>query len=207
MEEKEKELIQKAGDIFLKYGLKSVTMDDMARKLSISKKTLYKYVNDKADLVKKVMTCFREQDECDMHHICNNAENAIDEVYEVSVKVVEMLTDIHPSIFYDLEKYYPEAWAVVNDHKGEFVRNCIQENLDKGKEEGLYRADLNTDIIAKIYTIRMDEIFKDELFPTSEYNRAELYLELFRYHIRGIASPKGIEYLKEKVKKEQSNQS
>ena len=207
MEEKEKEIITRAGEIYMKYGLKSVTMDDMARQLSISKKTLYKYVSDKADLVKKVMSSFKEQDQQEVTLICQNAQNSIDEVFGISKKVVEILADTHPSIFYDLEKYYPEAWEIMCNHHDHFVMDCVKKNLDKGKEEGLYRSDLNTDIIAKVYTSRMDEIFSEDLFPASQYNRAELYLELFRYHIRGIASPKGIEYLKEKVQKEQSNQS
>lgn len=205
MDEKLKEILEKVGEIFMRYGIKSVTMDDLARQLGVSKKTLYKYVSDKRDLVDKTFEVFMEQDKCMIDDICTKGMNAIDELFEISENVTSHIKDIHPSIFYDLQKYYPESWNHFTNYKHDFVCDCIERNLNKGIEEGLFRDNMNVEIIARNYVYRMDDIFNPEIYPPSKFKYAEVYLEIFRYHIRGIASPKGIEYLKEKVKKEQSN--
>ncbi len=205
MDEKWKELLEKVGDIFMRFGIKSVTMDDLARQLGVSKKTLYKYVTDKRDLVNKTFESFLEQDKCMVEEISTKTSNAIDEVFDMSEYVTSTIKDIHPSIFYDLQKYYPEAWNIFQHHKHEFVYKCIEVNLKRGIEEGLYRDNMRCDVIAKSYVMRMYDIFDSEIFPPGKYSYAELYMEIFRYHIRGVASPEGIRYLQEKMIKEQSN--
>ena len=205
MDEKLKELLTKVGDIFMRYGIKSVTMDDLARQLGVSKKTLYKYVSDKRDLVNKTFENFLDEDKCMVDNISKKNLNAIDEVFEISENILANIKDIHPSIFFDLQKYYPEAWNIFQQHKHNFVFECVELNLKKGIGEGLYRDNMNCEIIAKSYVNHIHDIFDPELFPPGKYSYTDLYLELFRYHIRGIASPKGVEYLKEKIKKEQSN--
>ncbi len=189
----------------MRYGIKSVTMDDVARNLGMSKKTLYKYVTDKRDLVKKVMMMGRQEDVRVISEVMSKNLNAIDENFEISKFVVEKVKNIHPSIFYDLEKYYSDAWKVFEEHKQEFIYDCVYQNLEKGMKEGLYRNDLNASIISKLYVSKMDDIWDTQLFPPGEYRFDKVYMEMFRYHIRGIASDKGIEYLIEKVKKEKSN--
>lgn len=205
MDEKLNELLDKVGDVFMRFGIKSVTMDDMARQLGVSKKTLYKYVSDKRDLVNKTFEKFLEDDKCMVNDISERNLNAIDEVFEISEKIMGNIKEVHPSIFFDLQKYYPEAWNIFQQHKHSFVYECVESNLKKGIAEGLYRDNMRCDIIAKAYVTQIHDIFDPELYTPSEYSYTELYMEIFRYHIRGIASPKGIEYLKEKVKREQSN--
>ncbi len=204
-DEKLIKILEQAGQVFMRYGMKSVTMDDIARELKMSKKTLYKYVSDKGDLLAKVMTnhCQTEQAQC--LEILNASNNAIDEMISITKHVGSMIKEIHPSIHYDLEKYYPEAWKIMADHKNEFVITCVEKNLLRGIEEGLYRENLDAKIISTIYVHKMDLVFDGQIFPSKDFRFENVYFEMMRYHLRGIASKKGLIYLKERIKQEQLN--
>ncbi len=202
----EQELIEKASQVFMRLGIKSITMDDMARQLGVSKKTIYKYVKDKNELVERTLALHGQHEHGQIEEICEKGYNAIDEIFEISKFVSEMLSNVHPSVHFDLEKYYPEAWAKTMRERQQYVFECVNGNLEKGGKDGLYRSNLNPEIIARIYIAKLDVLFDGEIFPAQKFNFAEVYLEFFRYHIRGIASEKGLNYLIEKVQKERSNQ-
>lgn len=183
-------------ELFMKNGIKSMTMDDIARELSVSKKTLYKFVDNKHDLVKQ----------CAIHRECQHIDhveaimsknlNAIDEMYEITDFVIKMLLDIHPSIFYDLEKYYPEAFKSFNEFKGEFISKCIVENINKGIKEELYRNDANPQLIGYFYSNLIDAVLQSQHSKDCNEDIPRVQVEAFRYHMRGIASEKGFQYLK-----------
>jgi len=200
VEKNEKELVENTLQLFMKLGIKSVTMDDVARHLGISKKTLYKYVEDKNDLVRKSLSygCVIENDE--INKICNLNQNAIDESFEINNYVFKHIRLIHPSIVFDLHKYHPEAWKEFRENKKSQINQCYMDNIAKGIKEGLYRKDINGEIVTKFYTSRFEVMFDQDLFPMDRFDPAETYLEIFRYHIRGIASEKGLEYLSKKMK-------
>lgn len=205
MEEKESVILEQVRKIFMRYGIRSVTMDDISRELKISKKTLYKYVTDKSDLVEKVMRIEISTDQELMKQFEKESKTAIDEVLMILKHIAQKVKEIHPSIHYDLEKYYPEAWEVFNNHKKNFIMGCVIRNLQRGILEGLYRENLNAEIIALIYVSRVDIVFDGEIFPPTRFNFADVLFEMFRYHIKGIASEKGIKYLHEKIKNETIN--
>ena len=198
MENKLDHIITESNHLFLRNGIKSTTMDDVARHLAISKKTLYKYLTDKNDLVTRVLNQTCNFNERITQDICKRGLNAIDESFEISNYVTEQLSSVHPSIHYDLEKYHPVAWHAFMKRQQKMVYECQMENMEKGVKEGYYRDDLNASIVAKIYISRMDICFNSEIFPTPDYKFAEVYEELFRYHIRGIASERGMKYLTQK---------
>ena len=202
MEEKAVEIIQKSVSLFMKYGIKSVTMDDVAKELMISKKTLYKYFKNKNELVKATVEMDCGQDECIIDSIINKSENAIDQIIEIAKVMSVRLKDIHPSIIYDMQKYYPEAWIVFENHKKIFVFNEIEGNLKRGISEGFYRDNLNVEIIARLFSEKIDTVINGEIFPPEQYNFSEVYLEMIRYHIRGIASDKGVQYLTKRIENE-----
>lgn len=200
MEDKVSKIIQQAATIFMRYGIKSITMDDMARHLGISKKTLYLYVKDKEELVSKVLDTFCKDEDHQICQIRKTAENAIDELLEIGKWVMQTLQNLHPSVTFDMEKYHPEAYRKMQTDRFAAVYSHIMSNIKKGQKEGFYRKDINPDIITKIYITRMDAMFSNELFPVNEYRLVDVYQEMFRYHIRGIASEKGLEYLQQKAK-------
>jgi len=200
MEMKCQQLLEQVTGLFMQYGVRSLTMDDIARHLGISKKTLYLCVADKAELVERTMTAYMEKDSTMMEQIHADAANAIDEMFLMAQHVSEHLTKMHPSILFDLEKYYPKAHKLFMDYKLKTIRGVLTRNMQVGIEQGLYRENLNADIISGLYVGRMDVIFDDALFPRAQFNAAQIYTETIRYHIRGIASEKGIIYLQDKFK-------
>ena len=202
MDENFKILLPQIVELFMRYGIRSMTMDDISRHLKISKKTLYQYVDDKNDLVVKVFQSVRFEDECEVKKVITAEQNAIDQMYEIVHMVSGKLQGIHPSIFYDLEKYHADAWRIFTDYKYTFIHQCISDNIKKGIKEGFYRKDLAIDIVVKIYLNNIDSLFNNEAHPIKDFTPYKAYLELFRYHIHGIASEKGLEYLTKKLKKE-----
>lgn len=200
MDEKELKIISGASQVFMKYGVKSVNMDDVARHLGVSKKTLYQFVTDKEDLVKKSVLTFCMREDNDIVSICAKGLNAIDENLEIMNYVSNMIQNLHPSVAYDIEKYHPSVFKQMRTHRQSVIYNCVLQNLLKGQKEGYYRKDFKADVIAKIYISRMEALFDQQLFPTTEYKVTEVYAEVFRYHILGIASAKGAEYLQSKIK-------
>ena len=202
MSDREQQIIDQAHKVFMRLGIRSVNMDDIAQHLRISKKTLYQYVKDKHDLVQKVA-----QYSCTQHHeaitaICELGLNAIDEQFEIAKFIAGKIGEMHTSIHFDLQKYHPEAWDLLERTQKTEIYQCVTRNMEKGIAEGLYRDDLNIPVIAKIYMARFDAVFDGELFPETEYNFQDIIWEVYRYHIRGIASDKGVKYLMKKVERE-----
>jgi AcrR family transcriptional regulator len=183
---------------FMKYGIKSVTMDDISKNLSISKKTLYKHFKDKNDIVETIMKLDIEMEKSLMEQTCSVSGNAIEETYAFSAIVTEKLKDLNTSVIYDLEKYHPKTWKLFVNHKRGYVYECIKYNLERGLEEGLYRKNLNPEIVAKLYSEKIDMLFDKDLFPNEKFGFTEVYSEMMKYHLKGIVSKEGLKYLKEK---------
>jgi AcrR family transcriptional regulator len=200
LEEKAQNIIDQAIQLFTQYGVKSLTMDDLARHMGVSKKTLYQVVTDKADLVSRTIKYYIDQDVCELEKVHEESENAIEEMFMIAQRVSEHLKQMHPSIIYDLEKYYPKAFKTFQEYKVRDIQGCVARNIRDGIEQGLYRDNINIPIVTGLYIGRMDLIFDQQLFPSSKYSPKDVYFEAIRYHIRGIASEKGIEYLKNKFK-------
>ena len=195
MDEKEKQLLIAAGDIFMMNGVKSMTMDDIARALKISKKTLYKFVKDKNDLVCKSIGLVMDSHECEFDEICDRIENPIEELREITLKAAEQLKLIHPSVMYDIRKFHPEAWEYFEDHKNTHIYECVIDNLKRGQNTGVYREDINSEIISKLYVARFEILFDPEIFPPSKFTLVDVHNEMMQYHFYGILTPKGIEEL------------
>ena len=196
------ELLERSSAVFMKYGLKSVTMDDLCREIGVSKKTIYKYFVDKNDLVLSIIQFKVDMDKQTCLTCTNQAVNAIDELVNISRFVIEHFTNMNPSVFLDLRKHYPEAWKYMHDHKWEFVLNNIRDNIIRGKQENLYRENVNPDIISRYYVSGMDIILDGEVYPYPEFKTDEILTEILRFHIRGLANDNGIKYLKEHFNRE-----
>ncbi|NCG30032.1 MAG: TetR family transcriptional regulator [Bacteroidetes bacterium] len=196
------EIISKAGMLLMQNGIKSMTMDDISRQLGISKKTLYQYVNDKNDLVVKVMGTIVDAEKQAANSLCAANPNAIDMVFELTKEMSQKYDRTHPSIHYDMQQYHPDAWEVFTDFKENFIADCMKDNIERGIEQGLYRSNIDPFIISRVYTAKVEFCFDGHTFPPSQYDFGKIHLEIMRYHVRGIASDKGLEYLKQKVKQE-----
>ncbi len=198
MNEKRESIISKAVDLYHQYGIKSVSMDDIAREMGMSKKTLYQYVNDKNDLVNCVVD----------HHIelitelffvfTNNAYNAIEQHWIHAKNVMERFPRYNPSMLYDLRKYYPMQLNKLNEHKFKESYQANFQNLEKGKQEGFYRSEINSHIIAKILISYQQYLFdpSNGLLTDNELADKQTHETVYQYHFRGVCTTEGLKELK-----------
>ena len=205
MNEELKNILVKVGCLYKKYGIKSITMDDVSRELGISKKTLYQYVQDKNELVAQVIDLGMEKQIVVFNELFCKGLNAIDELFEVNKMVAQMIKQHNASEDYDLKKYYPDQYQKMHKIRREEMYSHILANLKKGKEEGLYRVEMKEDIIAKVQLMRIENTFDNQIFTDEELLSPQAFLETFIYHIRGIASEKGIKILEQKLKELDNN--
>jgi AcrR family transcriptional regulator len=200
MNEELKNILLKVRELYMKYGIKSITMDDVARELSISKKTLYQYVTDKDDLVGKFIDNEIEIRQEEISKCFGFGFNAIEELFEISIFMNKLMRDQNPATEYDLKKYYPQHYQKTLKAHREGIYNYLLVNMEKGAKEGLYRKDMNKEIIAKLYLWRSEDSHLNDLFTVEEFTSIKLFIEFLTYHIRGIATEKGIMMLEKKVK-------
>lgn len=188
-------ILARVDALFMRYGIKSVTMDDIARELGMSKKTLYQFVDNKADLLDKALDMHLRQEQELIKEIQKNSKNAIDEMMEIAMHVHKHLRRMNPSAMYDIQKYYKDCWNKVQEHKMKYIYTVMKENLERGIEEKLYRENINPDVIARFY-IAKTELIQDELiFPSREYDLAKIHDDYMVYHMHGVASKKGLKML------------
>ena len=185
--------------LFLRYGIKSQTMDDISRELGISKKTLYQMVDNKDDLVRRVLQnhISREKSQCML--AASEASDAIEEILIVIESNSFELAQMKANVLFDLQKYHRDGWKLVRDFHYNFVMQTVRENLERGRAEGLYRDDFNPEILAKLHLVTVFQLFDEEVFPISSFSKAEVFREYMMHYLHGIVSEKGLALLKSKL--------
>jgi TetR/AcrR family transcriptional regulator, cholesterol catabolism regulator len=181
----------KAHGLVMKYGIRSVSMDDIANALGISKKTIYQYFADKDELVDAIVETVvnDNQQRCIQHR--STAQNAVEEIFKAKQLLREMFTDMNPSVLYDLQKYHPKAFARFLRHKNDFLYSMIKTNLERGLAEELYRTEMNIDIITRFRLESMLMVFNPDFFSKHKYSLLEAEEQLLEHFLFGIVSLKG----------------
>ncbi len=196
---------QKAHELFMKFGLRSVSMDDIANSLGISKKTIYQYYADKDELVDAVVDAEFAKNENICEFDRQNSKNAIDEIFMAMDKVVEMFSSMNPSLVFDMQKYYPKAFQKFHKHKNDYLYNVIRDNVIRGINEELYRSEINVDIISRFRVESIMIPFNPEFHTKMKYKMAEIEEEFIIHFLFGMASPKGykmiVKYQQERINK------
>ncbi len=196
MDKKKLDIIERSSLIYLKYGIKSVTMDDLANHLGVSKKTIYKYFEDKNDLIVTMIKRTLEFEEKMCQKIQSHTENALEALIQISRMVVERVNNVNPAIFYDLKKHHNEAWQILEDHKWNFVLTAISRNINRGIEEKYYRDDLNVEVIARLYVSTFDTIMNTDVYKWPDFQFQDLFKEIMRFQFHGLVNENGKNYLK-----------
>ncbi len=190
-------ILHKATDLFLNLGFKSVTMDDLAHEMGISKKTIYSHFDNKTQLVEEcTMNLFCSISE-GIDHICSLGKNPIEELYEIKKFVMLHLKDERSSPQFQLQKYYPQIHNSLRSKQFEVMRNCVIENLRKGIKQGIYRENLNIEFVSRIYFAGVTSIKDHTIFPAEKFPVNDLMDDYLEYHLRGIVTPKGRQILNE----------
>lgn len=195
METKDR-IAAKAHELFLRYGIRSISMDEIAAHLGISKKTIYQSYEDKDSLVEAVTDIEIQLNMKDCAHCLEQSANAIHEVFLAVDMVQEMLKGMNPSIIFDLEKYHPKAFRKMNEHKNDFFSRITKENIERGMREGLYRSDINADIMSRFRVSTMFMILAPDML-LSKYNPAVILREMTENFLFGMATSKGTELIQQ----------
>jgi AcrR family transcriptional regulator len=181
--------------LFSRVGFKSVTMDDIARELGMSKKTLYTLIEDKTDLISKVIEYELRIGRQYMEGTTGEEMHPIDELMEVNRRIHSYRQRLNPSFFYDLKKYYPRMFRQWMEEKRKRMADLIVRNMDRGIQDGVYRHDMDTSMIARIYMLRSELLFEEEILSLDAPDMQKFLREVFLYHLHGICSSKGLHYL------------
>src|ERR1700761_9514694 len=175
----------------MRYGIRSITMDEIATSLGISKKTIYQFFTDKHELVSAVIEQEIGKNEAECAQFRDDAENAVHEIFLAVEDLDELLRYTNPMVLYDLEKYHPKAFRRIKEFKYQFLHGAMVENLRRGIEEGFYRDEINKDIVAKSRIEASFLVFNPDLFPHSKYSMSEVNFQLASLFLHGVATEKG----------------
>jgi AcrR family transcriptional regulator len=196
-------ILEKASELFLTFGVKTITMDEIAEKMAISKKTIYEHYKNKTDLVKASSHYIFERIASRINSICNDEKqiSPIKALFDIDALILECI-DEDNTVEFQLQKYYPEISRSLYEKKFALITESVTENLERGIAMGLYRADLNIPVIARLYFTSSIAIKNSELFSHKDYKLSEIMHIYLVYHIRAIATKKGLKELELILKKQ-----
>ncbi|NOT52867.1 MAG: TetR/AcrR family transcriptional regulator [Chitinophagaceae bacterium] len=187
-----KERIQaKADELFMRYGIRSVSMDDIAADLAMSKKTLYQFFADKDELVDAVVDKELKKGQCDCMNCRTQSKDAVDEIFLTMEHIAEQFRNMNPMVIYDLEKFHAASYQKFLKHKNEFLMDVIRKNMERGIQEELFRPEINVDVMSKFRLESMMIAFNMSVFPPRKYNLAEVTQEFIEHYLYGLATLKG----------------
>jgi AcrR family transcriptional regulator len=203
MDEKLKSILERTAEMFISLGVKRVSMDDIASELQVSKKTLYKYVSDKTDLVQQTFLFKFEEKRREIDELVSKSSNAIEEVLMIFEMILTMTRNFNPSLEYDLKKYYKNLSEQFINHRIQHTYVVTKKNLERGINEGIYRPEIDPETIAKQHALSLTGNFNKVQNLFKDFDCAEAIKERIFYHLHGICNEKGLQILKDLTNNQQ----
>jgi len=195
MEEKKEYYLEQIGKLFLRYGLRGITMEEISDELGVSKKTIYNYFESKADIVDMLLQRHLSNKNESMWEAISHGKNAIEILIGITNLMKETIQDIPPLVKRDLVKHFPLQLKKSNEELKNKIYEYIKQNVLKGIDQGLYRSNLNVELIARHYVVSFDRYIRQEVMDGIDFSIDAYYEEILSYHIRGIATLKGVKIL------------
>jgi AcrR family transcriptional regulator len=194
----QKEILTKASELFLKYGIRSVSMDDIARELGMSKKTIYVHYQDKDALLMAFMHYQLDFHTQIFEKVRRTSSNVIDEILVLSGSSMNEMRKYHSTLIYDLQKYHHKVWQVFEAFKNENIYHQVKDQLLRGVESGYFRADIDVEIITKMHLQQINTILNPDIFGVQSYDVNKVFAQIFAVFLRGICTPKGLKLIENK---------
>lgn len=194
-------ILQKANEMYLNLGYKSVTMDDIAAELGISKKTIYQHFANKNELVEASTLDLFYKISAGIDSITEMGYDAIEEIFMIRNFLKKNLNNESTSPFYQLQKFFPKTFICLRTRQFEKMHGCMICNLHKGIADGLYRQDIDIDFVSRIYFTGLTGIKDSDIFPSDAYEINTVTKQYLEYHIRAIATKKGLNILTKSLSK------
>lgn len=190
-------ICQTTEKLFMKYGIKSITMDDVAKELSISKKTLYQFVKDKNELVQHTIMSHINSINCHADSIVDNKSNAIHQILNIAEMVIQIHKDVNPSLIYDLKKFHSETYELYKQLRENTMFDKICDNLKLGIKQNLFRADINITLTTSFYMGLIELCLSNEIERMTQIPFAQKYTYMISYHLNAICTPEGKQFIAE----------
>lgn len=197
----EKNILDNATNLFMQYGLKSVTMDDIARKSGVSKKTIYQFFKDKNAIIRSSIKEHFEKHRNNILEAIESTKSATEELIELSFCMKKQVEAINPAVLYDLQKYYPKSYQRVVEFKQEFMLDLVIKMLNKGMADGSFRKDINVEILAMMRIEQVQFAFDSSVFPRDKFDFKEVNFQMFEHFVHGILTEKGREQYNKLINK------
>jgi len=186
---------EQARNLFFKYGIRSVSMDDLSAGLGISKKTIYQWFKDKDELVQAIIDQENQGMQADCDQCLDDSADAIEEILLTLDRMIQHLKNMNPTVVYDLQKFHFQSFQSFSENKNKYLLTVITKNLERGIAEGLYRDGLNIAILSRYRLEAMMIAFNQEVFPAPEYNLIEVTMTLIENFLYGVVTPKGYDLI------------
>jgi len=190
MEVREK-ILEKASELYLRYGIRAVTMDDIAKELGISKKTIYQYFKDKSELVNQIAKIHLEIEAKRFIGLNESSENSVHELMLLSSCLRESMKEMKMNLMYELQKFYPKAWKMYEEFKGVVMKESITKVISRGQSEGLFRPEIDPELIAIMRIEQVQTFIIGNLFSRHEYSLEQVQMQLFDHFIHGLFTVEG----------------
>ena len=199
-------ILSEAEQLFWKYGVRSVTMEDIARELGISKKTIYQHFSDKEDILYQVIEGKMQSDITDIECLMLKTNNPVEGLLMVLDAMENHKGQVSPNLLIDIKRYYPKAFSLFRTHIDQYLMTSILENIQNGIAQELYRDDINPTILARMRTEQIELAFNNDFFPTNQYTMIDIQRELIHHFVRGMLTEKGFTVYNQYLKKEEHTQ-
>jgi len=198
-DEKEREtrerILSASEELFMRYGFRSITMDEIARHLGVSKKTIYQHFADKDEIVCQCIANHMESEKCIAAEIWSKVSNPVEEFLIEAQHLKFTFNTIHPGILFELKKYHPKAWEIFQEHKQKWILQSVIDNLKKGVEMGFYRPDIDPEVLGRLRVEQIAMGFDPGIFPNQQFTLKTIQLQLIEHFLHGLLTDKGREFL------------
>lgn len=199
----EKNILEGAKNLFMQFGLKSITMDDIARKVGVSKKTIYQFFSDKNSIVFKSVHDHFSDHRKEIENVLDNSKDAIEAMYRISKCMKMQVEAINPTVLYDLQRYFPKAYKRFLEFKNTFMKDRMTNIIEQGKSSGYFRNEINTEILIIQRIEQVQLAFNNDVFPRDKFDIKEIHEQLFDHFLHGILTEKGKEKYNQYLNEEQ----
>lgn len=184
-------ILEEAERLFWKYGVRSITMDDIARRLAISKKTIYQHFTDKEDILAQVMRCNMAKDQEVLSCVLIESQTPIHEILAILDEMRKNVDKMNPTLLMDIKRYFPNVWSLFQQFKEEHILKAMIDNIRRGINDGYFREDINPDILARMRVEQIEMAFEMSVFSTTSYNMMDVQQQLTHHFVRGLLTEKG----------------
>ncbi|MGP8214566.1 MAG: TetR/AcrR family transcriptional regulator [Bacteroidia bacterium] len=192
----EQQILKGAEELFFRYGLKAITMDDIARHLGMSKRTIYENFSTKDSIVSALLMAHRDRTVSDVETFRNEAGNAIEEIIMTMRQLKDMSDMMNPRMMFELKKFHSRVWQQFQDFKQEVIMRCVTDNLKRGIKEGIYRKDMDIEILSRLRVEQIEIAWNPELFPHTKFDIGKVQLAFLDHFMHGIVNLKGYRLVK-----------